>query len=304
MKRQRRRTVFIIMVMVAFAIFTLAGSPVKAENKPLIAILPFVEGDLNWNGMNPEEILAGITRMVTDKLSESEDVEVVELSEVYHVLYQQRAGQDAPVDPEAAAEIGRILGVDSIIMGTLSQLIVTDVGGVSYGPITLAGVKAEVLLTTRVVNINTGEVMNSFQGQGEVMQASLRISDIEGLVFGSDAFAESVLGKSIQKAVDELAANITEDPDELISKRVAVRGQVSMVVGDNIVIDVGLRQNLRVGQEGKLLKAVRVKGVNTNVTIPVGRVKIIALNEDFAVVNLLEGEATAEEGDFVEFITG
>jgi len=138
-----------------FGYFSGFSATVRAE-EPLVAVLPFQEGDFSWKGFRGEEILNGITQMITDRLVEVEGIRVIERSRIEEIMMEQDFGKSGRIDPATAAEIGKILGVDALIMGTLTMMDVGESGGISIGPLSVTGVKATVIMTGRVVDATTG----------------------------------------------------------------------------------------------------------------------------------------------------
>ena len=87
-------------------------------------------------------------------------------------MAEQNFSNSDRADPITAAKIGRLLGVDAIIIGSITQFgrddKTTSVGGGAFGGITrrygLGGVgkreaKAVVGVTARLVNTDTGEIL-------------------------------------------------------------------------------------------------------------------------------------------------
>ncbi len=109
------RSIRILMLILLIYLFVSAA--VFAE-EPLIAVLPVEEGDFSWKGFRGKDIMNGITQLITDRLVEVEGIRVVERTRVYDILNEQDFAHTDRVNPETAAEIGRILGVDSLILTT------------------------------------------------------------------------------------------------------------------------------------------------------------------------------------------
>ncbi|MFW5979961.1 MAG: CsgG/HfaB family protein [Halanaerobiales bacterium] len=296
-----KRNILSIMCCV-FLFIGLFTFNITAAEKPLLAVFPFEEGDFSWKGFRGPEILNGITQLVTDKLAEEEAIRVIERTRINDILNEQDFEQSGRINPSTAAKIGRILGVDSVVLGTLTQMDVGDKGGISYGPVKVDGVKAVVVVTGRVVDVNTAEILKSFRGEGDALEASFSLSDIKGLSFGSKSFSSSVLGKSINKAVNQFVKNIVVEPEKLIAaESKIITGKVVMVLNEKIIIDIGSDQNLKDKQLGKLVRSISVADINEPVKITLGEVQVSRLNESSTVLEILTVEDTPEEGDIVEF---
>ena len=235
---------FLVLFILLFS-FT----PALAQ-KPLVAVLPVQEGDLAWRGFRSRDILNGMTQLLTDRLAQADNIRVVERTRVYDILDEQDFGQSHRVDAETAAAIGRILGVDFLVLSTLTQLDVGEKGEISFGPLSVSGVTAEVVLSGRVVDATTAEVMGSYRGEGRNTQAALSVSDLKGLSFGSNAFSSSALGKSIQAAVDDFSAHVMADIDSFRTVSREMEGSIVAILGSKLIIDIGRNHRVANKQTG------------------------------------------------------
>lgn len=86
-------------------------------NKRRLAVLPFVP----VSGGDSQGRLA-LAERLTARLSEQEGVEIVERTLLEKVLEEQGLGARGLLDARQAHEVGRILGVESIVTGTFMSL--------------------------------------------------------------------------------------------------------------------------------------------------------------------------------------
>ena len=126
-----------------------------------------------------QDIGKGISDMLVDKLLKDGKYRLVERSALDKILAEQNFSNSDRADSNTAAKIGKVLGVDAIIIGSITQFgrddQHTNVGGGGYGlgRFGLGGVgtskaKAVVGITARVINVSTGEILASVQGQGRI----------------------------------------------------------------------------------------------------------------------------------------
>lgn len=267
--------------------------------EPLIAVLPVEEGDFSWKGFGGDEILNGITQLITDRIVQVDGIRVVERTRVVDILNEQDFANSGRVDPETAAQIGRILGVDSIILATLTQMEVGEKGGLSFGPVSLSGVTAKIVITGRVVDATTAEVKASYISQGTASEASLSVSDIEGLSFGTNAFWGSVLGKSIEKAVEDFTENIAAEPDNLRTSITQLEGEIVAILGEKIIINIGANDKVKERQLGNLVRMIVAEGLVEPAAVPIGEVQVVSVNDSSAIVEILESDDQPQIGDYV-----
>lgn len=87
------------------------------EQKRKIAVLPFreLEGQ-------PTLLEAYLAEELIANLFKSGNLEIVERSMLDKVLGEIKLGQSGLIDPETAKKVGRIVGVDAVVTGTITDL--------------------------------------------------------------------------------------------------------------------------------------------------------------------------------------
>src|SRR5271169_3359359 len=117
-----------------------------------------------------QDIGKGISDMLVDKLLKDGKYRLVERSALDKILSEQNFSNSDRADSNTAAKIGKILVVDAIITGSITQFgrddQHTNVGGGGYGlgRFGIGGVgtsksKAVVNITARIVNTSTAEIL-------------------------------------------------------------------------------------------------------------------------------------------------
>src|ERR1051325_9636417 len=117
------------------------------------------------------------TRMVA-KLVKDGKYSVIERKALDKILAEQNFSNSDRANPATAAKIGQILGVDAIIMGSITKFGRDDksksYGGLGVGPraFGIGGIKkneakAVCAISARLVDTNTGEILAAVTGEGE-----------------------------------------------------------------------------------------------------------------------------------------
>jgi hypothetical protein len=100
----------IIMLLMAFAMVA------TAQNKKMkIAVMDFKAGV----GVNANEV-EGLSDMLINTLFETKKFDIVERSQLYEVLKEQKLQGELTV--QQCVQVGRILGVESVLIGTVNFL--------------------------------------------------------------------------------------------------------------------------------------------------------------------------------------
>ena len=164
-------------------IFLVIASPCLAQKKR-VAVLNFEYGTVRSNAQaifgTDQDVGKGISDMLVQKLVQDGKYSVIERNALDKVLGEQNFSNSDRADASTAAKIGRILGVDAIIIGSITQFgrddQHTNIGGGGYGGygsrLGIGGIgtkksKAVVGITARLVNTTTGEILAAVTGKGE-----------------------------------------------------------------------------------------------------------------------------------------
>lgn len=139
-----------ILLGLILMVLTGCGAPqVVIKEDPIharpirVAVLPFEDG--------PRSPGSGalVADLFTNRLLTLPQYQVVERSQLEKVLSEQQLGRSGAIDLKTAAELGRLLGIDAIVVGRV----------VEYRPRSLMIVPpASMALNVRLVEVKTGSV--------------------------------------------------------------------------------------------------------------------------------------------------
>jgi curli biogenesis system outer membrane secretion channel CsgG len=300
-----------------------------AQPKRLVTVMNFDYGTVqNYVqqifGSN-QDIGKGISDMLVDKLLKDGKYRLVERSALDKILAEQNFSNSDRADSNTAAKIGKVLGVDAIIIGSITQFgrddQHTNVGGGGYGlgRFGLGGVgtskaKAVVGITARVVNVSTGEILASVQGQGESTRSSTSLLGAGGgwtgggggsLDMGSSNFANTILGEATHKAVDDVGAKLDDEAEKIPARTFSINGVVADATGNTLILNVGKKVGVKVGDKLTVSRQVRVvKDPTTGKVIKsvedkVGDATVTEVDDDSATATF-SGSGPAKVGDVVK----
>ncbi|MCJ7628066.1 MAG: CsgG/HfaB family protein, partial [Longimicrobiales bacterium] len=103
---------------------------------------------------------------LTTQLVKSGVFTVVERSQVNAILEEQHFGLSGAVDAATAAQIGKILGVQAVVMGSVTQFSVDRKSG-GMGSLRVTYTEAESRIDIRLVSTTTAEILAVAEGQGK-----------------------------------------------------------------------------------------------------------------------------------------
>lgn len=332
----------IVLALVCAAVFTLpalaqtaaapaAGAPAApAGPKKRVAVLNFDYGTVRTYVQqlfgSDQDVGKGISDMLVEKLVNGGQYSVIERNALDKVMKEQNFSNSDRADPTSAAKIGAILGVDGIIIGSITQFgrddQHTNVGGGGYGPLGRFGVggvgtskaKAVVAISARIINTSTAEIMAAVTGKGESTRSDTKLlgggggwsgGGGGGLDMGSSNFANTILGEAVRGAVDSTAEQLNSASGKVTALKLNINGVVADVSGNTLIINVGKKVGVHVGDTLEVSRQVRVvKDPTTGkvikaVTDKMGTATVTEVDDDSATATY-SGAGAPKVGDVVK----
>jgi curli biogenesis system outer membrane secretion channel CsgG len=307
-----------------------APAPAAATGpKKRVAVMNFDYGTVKTTVAqifgSDQDVGKGISDLLVQKLVQDGKYSVIERNALDKILAEQNFSNSDRADSATAAKIGRILGIDCIIIGSITQFgrddQHTNVGGGGYGlgRFGLGGVgtskaKAVVGVSARMINTSTGEILVAVTGTGESTRSSTALLGGGGgwsgggggsLDMGSSNFSNTILGEAVHKAVDDTGAQLDASVDKIPTVKMEVNGLVADVSGSTLIINVGKKSGVHVGDKLIVSRQVRtVKDPATGKVIKsvedkVGEATVTEADNDSATVTF-SGSGPAKVGDVVK----
>jgi len=199
-------------------------------------------------------VARGTSDLLVNALVNTNTYSVIERSRLDAVLAEQNLGTSGRVDAATAAQIGRILGVDVVIVGSVTQFDVQEkrsgfqVGGL-FGQ-SKTEVQADVQLNARMVSTSTAEIITTAEGTGSANQKD-GSTVVFGIGGGSDTSnQQQLLTQATRLAIDEVVVGLTAAEGRLAALPAVlptVDALVADVAGGTIVLNKGTTDGYRTG---------------------------------------------------------
>jgi curli biogenesis system outer membrane secretion channel CsgG len=287
----------------------LLASAAFGQGKKRVAILDFdyatVHSDVAAIFGTDVDVGKGIGDMLVDRLVNDGKYSVIERKALDKILAEQNFSNSDRADPSSAARIGKLLGVNAIIVGSITQFgrddKSTGVGGggfgrlgIGIGKVKKSDAKAVVQVTARLVDVNTGEILASAQGLGESKRSSTSLGGFGAGTGGggggaldmhSSNFGATIIGEATNAAVTDVATKLDADADKLPTVVIAIDGMVADVNGNTLILNVGKNNGLQVGDKlkvnrtGKEIKDPATGKVLRRVDTPLGDVTLTEVDD-------------------------
>jgi curli biogenesis system outer membrane secretion channel CsgG len=312
-------------------LFITALSPASAQRRPRVAVLDFDYGTVRTSVQavfgTDVDLGKGITQMLVTNLVKDGTYSVIERATMDKILGEQNFSNSNRADASSAAKIGKLLGVDAIIVGTITEFGNETKnqglggGGGSGWTGALAGIhhsksSTNVALNARIVNVDTGEIMGVAEGAGTSSRSSTGVGGGGGnwnghgggaVDFGSSNFQNTIIGEATKAAVDKLSTDVITDASKVSVRTIAIEGVVAAVDSGQIVLNIGTKAGVKVGDQFTVLRVTKeIKDPTTGavlrkLTTNVGVIKATDVDEVSAVCNAISG-AGFKVGDTIKTV--
>ncbi len=151
------RMKFLVMVNILFFIFKLFSSNIYASDLVRLAVL-----DFQSNGASKFASKA-VSEYISTELAKRREFTVIERSQIGEILKEQGFQQIGCTEQECAVEVGKLLSVRKIVIGTLSKT------GRTY------------IITVKIVNVESGKIdfaeSEVCSSEDDIIQSAKIVSD-------------------------------------------------------------------------------------------------------------------------------
>jgi curli biogenesis system outer membrane secretion channel CsgG len=307
----------------------LALTCVAQAQKKRVAVLDFDYGTVqsyvsSIYGSN-QDVGKGITDMLVEKLVKDGKYSVIERKALDKILAEQNFSNSDRANPATAQKIGQILGVDAIIMGSITKFGRDDksksIGGGGFAPrgFGIGGIKkneakAVCAISARLVDTTTGEILAAVTGEGESKRSGTSLigaggggggAGIGGFDTHASNFGQTLLGEAVTQAVGEVGTQLDTASTSLPTRKVEVSGVVADVSGNTLIINVGSKTGLKVGDKleishaGRQIKDPTTGKVLKTLTTKIGEGTVTEIDADSATLSF-SGTGPAKVGDLAK----
>lgn len=257
----------------------------------------------------------GISDLLVKYLVKDGSYSVIERKAMDKILAEQNFSNSDRANPVSAAKLGKLLGVDAIIVGSVTQFgndtkktgvggTGGGLGGFGLGGFKHSNTKAIVALDARIVDIDTGEILAVAEGKGESQRSSTSMLGGGGnwhgfgsgaADFGSSDFQNTIIGEAVKAAVEKMSTEVIAGKDKLVARTVVVEGLVAAVDGGQVILNVGGKAGVKVGDEltvervSKEIKDPATGKVLRRLSTQLGIVKVTDVDDVSSVCSVVSG---------------
>ncbi len=325
------KTLLSISLLTAVICGVFQTTAYAAPHKPRIAVMDFEYGTVRTYSAaifgSDIDIGKGICDLLVNDLVKDGTYSIIERKALDKILAEQNFSNSDRADATSAAKIGKLLGVDAILVGSITQFgsetKKTNLGGGggTWGGYGIGGIghsksKSTVGISARLISVDTGEILAVAEGKGESSRSSTSLLGGGGswrgfgggnADFGSSDFQNTIIGESTKIAVDQLTLNVVAGAPKIATHTVTVDGLVAAVDGGQIILNVGGKAGVKVGDQLEVVRVTKeIKDPTTGnvirrLTTTVGVIKATDVDDASAVCSPVSGSGF-QSGDRVKTV--
>ena len=281
-------------VMVAAAIVSAVPGTALAQAKVRVAVMNF-ENNSTWSWWGDGLGAAAADELAT-QLVQTGKYTVIERRELAAILAEQNLGASGAITPATAAKVGKLLGVQLMLTGSITQFSIQRTSVAMRG---IGGTysNAESKVDARLVNTETGEIMVVAVGQGNKRMGG-------GYFHGVGAertFDQGAAQEALRPAVEQVVLKLSQQSTALQSLTPAApEGQVVSTRGGLYHINRGQNAGVTVGQKFNVHHVVdEIKDADgrllDKVVEQTGVLEVTQVLSQSAVCKLVSGKAAVND---------
>lgn len=205
----KRVSTLALSAALLLAVFAAPGlTRAASSDKPRIAVLEFKnKADNQWWFRGGAEAAQDV--FVTE-LVKSGKFRVVEREQLEALMQEKNLTLSGDVDPKSAVKIGKLLGVNYLLTGAVTEYGVTDKGAHGSGIGRLPGFNAgkrnfTAAMNARLIDTSTGEIVWADEATGAESSVKVSVGGFGGGV-DDDRMFDKVMKPVIQKLTASLKA--------------------------------------------------------------------------------------------------
>ncbi len=231
--------------------------PKLSGPKKRIAVVKFE--DKSGNTWYNHDVGTGMADMLVTALVKSENFTVVERETFDKVMEEQKLGASGFTTAGSAAKIGKILGANVLITGSVTEFGTKDgggsvggLGGLTGGLVSGVGVKnytARVAVDIKLIDVSTGQIITAETAFGERSEGKLNFDSwkLPDFKMGSNNFDTSLIGKATRDAINTVVVKVSG-----ATAKTPWKGYILKAEGEDIWITAGTTAGIKTGMKFKV----------------------------------------------------
>ncbi|WP_348269472.1 CsgG/HfaB family protein [Edaphobacter paludis] len=294
----------------------------NAQRRKRIAVLSFEVGAGELQTAEKlgakDDLGLVLSNILVDKIVKAGKVDVVERSAIDKVLKEQNLSNSDRFDNTMAAKIGKIAGVDAILIGSVTQLAGSkkETTGSTIWKLARPTVRGReiggertmteisIVMEARLIDVNTAVVLTSAEGSGKSSKAQIDTR----VAAQNDQVGNPLLDDATLQAITALSTELNASPVLTATvdvARVAYNADVADVSDKTLILALGTKGGVRVGDVVQISRPGRVVKSKAGVVLktiyePLGTARVTEADDKSATV-IFTGDKPVKVNDIARF---
>jgi len=278
-------------------LFFLLVSTVPGWAGPRVAVMDF-KNQTPYGGWR---LGSGAADILTTELVKTGKFDMFERERLSTIIKEQNLGTSGRVDPASAARIGKIIGVNYIITGAVTEYGQSRSGG-GGGGVNVGKVGYHSAVDIRMVDATTGRIV--FADTASHSKSSVKVK-IFGFG-GGESFNEKLATETMREAIKKVAAKMDATkfkasssrkpaPAKAKAAKPAGKAVIADVDGNIITLNKGKNAGFKMGQTVTISRQSKViKDPSTGKVLKikyktVGKIKLSEVEEAYSEGTITDG---------------
>jgi len=295
-----RNQKYIVLIIMIVSLTLLISNLSFSQELPRIAVVGITSTAPGYIWSSDSPLSQGATELMINALLETKHFRVFERAKLDAILQEQNF-QHFPglVDPTTAVKLGKMIGVDSIVTGSLTNVAFSEGIGGKFGPFNFRKSYVKVVMTIRLIDVQTGEILYSVIKEEKASKSSVSgvlPIPIPGGIGFSKQEAVDILS-AVQLICNEVALDFTTKIDK---KNIAVSSaplegyvvkvestssgeiiRVYIKLGESSGIQVG--DEIRIYREGEVILDPKTNEVLDRELDLIAQAKVMEVREEISI---------------------
>jgi len=205
----KRSIPILVSACLLAAVLAPAPATAAAGEKPRIAVIEFVNKADNqywWHGG-----AAAMQDVFVTELVKSGKFRVMEREQIAAIMREKGLTLSGDIDPTTAMQIGKLLGVNYMLTGSITEYGRTDAGAHGRSVGRLPGFNAGkstfvAAANARIFDVSTGEILWADEARGEDSKVKVSVGGFGGGVDNDQRMFDKVMKPVVQELVASIKA--------------------------------------------------------------------------------------------------
>jgi curli biogenesis system outer membrane secretion channel CsgG len=244
-----------IVLFIMIICFTLVFSNLSfSQELPRIAVVGITSTAPGYIWSSDSPLSQGATDLMVNALLNTNRFRVFDRAKLDAILQEQGFQHfSGLVDQTTAVKLGKMIGVDSILTGSITNINFKEIGIIQIGPSMIGPYSVMVVMTIRIIDVTTGEILFS-----TVQKEKVSKSGVIGVSHEQEVAILSAVELICDKVVLNFVAKMDKKTVELSSA--PLEGYVVKVESTSsggitrVYINLGESSGIQVGDEVRIYR--------------------------------------------------